>query len=457
VDFVIPRATAATVEGDASSIYGVSLVLQRSKQDSPEESSEDGTPADDTTINIVEEKKKLEGCFHCMDHQAESVLIGVTLISGRNNIIVARDILQNLFQDNVDLQSPAGNDGRPNFDRLISALDGFRVGNENVTKAQKLMEMYSNSSLSCWVDKPINAPRETYNELAGKMMLAALSPIPLALLIVATLLEQKIVFSSTRRSLLLSAVLALKQLLRPLTWCHLFVPYVPEGLAYDLLQYPAPFILGLASDDAGVLGLVRELPSDVTLVDLDVGRVILAPSLNHHAEQGSRSISALRSQVLVLAQNLGNSIGRQVDPESWLCDRPLFPSPDASPSCGHTSPYERLSMVCCSFIEELVAGTTSCCYWIEESVDIDEHKSIGSAVVDPTVLFDEDRFFEVKRWRAIRRQIPDKVLSQQPGSLSADFVLRLDECDLVLEVFLRCQSMNVYISSRRREDMMFSL
>jgi hypothetical protein len=64
----------------------------------------------------------------------------------------------------------------------------------------------------------------------------------------------------------------------------LLVPLVPSALALDLLQYPAPFILGISSEDPGNMDALRSLPADVTLVDLDVGRVILAPSFAHDDE-----------------------------------------------------------------------------------------------------------------------------------------------------------------------------
>jgi hypothetical protein len=66
-----------------------------------------------------------------------------------------------------------------------------------------------------------------------------LSLTPLALLFVTVLLEQK------RRRVLHSASAALADL-----WSHLLVPLVPFSLAGDLIQYPAPFILGVTSEEA---------------------------------------------------------------------------------------------------------------------------------------------------------------------------------------------------------------
>jgi hypothetical protein len=43
------------------------------------------------------------------------------------------------------------------------------------------------------------------------------------------------------------------------------------------------------------------------------------------------------------------------------------------------------------------------------------------------------------------------------GRESTPLALGLDDFDLVLEVFLRCQCMNAYVSSRERNEMIFSL
>jgi hypothetical protein len=269
------------------------------------------------------------------------------------------------------------------------------------------------------------------------------------------------VFSSSRRSVLASAVLALSALLKPLKWCHLLVPCVPASLATDLLQYPAPYILGMASEDPGVMDVIRDLPEDVTLVDLDVGRVILAPSFAHSSELGRgtpnnvETASALRSQVLFLAQSLGNVFGPVLNPELWMCDSVQQVTLSSVGGSQVQHPFDSLLSVCRAFVEELLAGTSSCCYWIEEAF---EHSSHAATSSEPTILFDEDRFFHVKK---IRERAgfdplfrPNEISS---SSTPKQLALSLDSFDLVLELFLRCQSMNDYIGTRRRKDMAFSL
>jgi hypothetical protein len=250
---------------------------------------------------------------------------------------------------------------------------------------------------------------------------------------------------------------------------------VPAALATDLIQYPAPFILGISSEEDENRDLLGSLPTDVTLIDLDVGRVILAPSFGQDNEMVRRSADAeataraLRSQVLYLAQALGSVFGASLRPETWCCDSP---SPKQAPeevgkSWDSATGINSLRTSAQSFIDELLQGmnivtsfafaflfanhllslpegVTSCCYWIEEVA-----QSYGASV-EPTVLFDEDKFFGIKNQRASKA-----CTHLFPKDQNGELALSLDDFDLVLESFLRCQSMSSYISSRPKTEMVY--
>jgi hypothetical protein len=246
-------------------------------------------------------------------------------------------------------------------------------------------------------------------------------------------------------------VTAVTKLLHPFKWEHLVVPLVPSSLARDLLEYPAPFIIGLAAEDEGNLELLNALPDDVTLVDLDVGRVILAPSIAFGDDpsisdfgQNRRSKAlALRSQVLYLAQGLGVVFGTRLRRQAWCGDSPSI-SLSQQDSKNETASFGKLQEICRIILEELVAGTEACCHWIEESQSPDA--PLFQTDVERTVLFDEDRFFQIKNLRAMRKYTP--LFADSPGV--GEFALGLDDFDLVLECFLRCQSMSSYVSTRSK-------
>ena len=83
------------------------------------------------------------------------------------------------------------------------------------------------------------------------------------------------------------------------------------------------------------------------------------------------------------------------------------------------------------------------------------------------MLFDEDRFFHIKNLRAQGQYLPlftgQTPLERKhanedidgPISTEAGLALSLDDFDLILETFLRCQSMSTFVSSRPKKRMAY--
>ena len=233
--------------------------------------------------------------------------------------------------------------------------------------------------------------------------------------------------------MLTAASFGMLQLMKPLKWSHLQVPLVPVSMMNELIHYPAPFMLGCPTDGRESVSILNSLPNDVTLVDLDVGRVILA---SEFANDASRSVEgsgsgeyndisgALRSQVLYLAECLGGAFGVAIKQNSWCVDSPFQAMP--------TDTKASLSM----------SGAD-----IEEEQD----SELTSTAVrnDSAILFDEDQFFHIKNMRAEGRYTP---LIKEPDCIGVtNFTISLDNSDLVLETFLRTQCLSSYISDADKE------
>lgn len=515
-NFLVPRADAAE-DGEETSLYGVSLVFRKVKDQlmpegvhkaslqqkhAPAEiaKSADGTvQEEETTFSEGAASLRSESRMEKMQtgpvfnqrlserkwcdrialeneegtlKQNAAVTLGIALVSKRNTIHAMRETLDMLLEDYLKNSREEGSANKMMVhcaEPLLNILGNFYHADVETNALRGVLEPYLRQSSKAWLERPAFSQKYEFERAAGEQLLQSLSPIPLALMFATALLEQKIVLSSTRRSLLLSATTALQTLLRPLKWCHLVVPVVPTALAADLLQYPAPYILGLPTEPE-VIDLIRDLPQDVTLVDLDVGRVILASSFaqdselygraRHQQHEGNSANivmanrRAVRSQVLYFAQSLGYVFGALLDPGTWLCDRPSLSSRSIVPSAKLHS-FDRLQVFCQNVIGELLAGTTSCCYWVEESLTPNEKTTKNSASLsNPTILFDEDRFFQIKSLRAKKGYQPLFLPRKNNCSRLA---LSPDDFDLVLELFLRGQSMNAYVGSRECEEMLFSL
>jgi len=406
---------------------------------------------EETWVKRVEEEEYRD--------KSSPVAIGIALVSRRNVIFSMRDSLSRLFFDFSRQPGQSLRDARSSTTcgALVELLGACSYQDHEGSVLRVLLEPYLRVASSPWVDRPIAEQQTMFESHALRQLTDCLPPTSLALLFVTAILEQKIIFSSGRRSVLHAASVGLAALLRPLKWSHLLVPMVPGALANDLIQYPAPFILGVPSEDADSMDLLGNLPRDVTLVDLDVGRVILAPDFGRNNDMcrgtadARATARALRSQVLYLAQGLGEVFGKSLRPDSWICDEPSLGSATPGKIKGDdssiTSRLDELRSTAKSFVDELLEGSVSCCYWIEET-----NPAYG-ATVEPTVLFDEDRFFEIKNHRASNAWKP--LFPRQKSSSAGSLALILDDFDLILESFLRCQSMSIYISSRPKKEMFY--
>ena len=474
VNFRIPRGDSGE-DSESSAVFGVSLVLRLVDPSTATDSRKTEfvfDPAFDhaNAASVIETRQEDETLTTLINVPFEAatfneklaempwterfskesgtpVTVGLALLSHHNVILAMRDTLIKL----LSAFSPSSESFT--CGPLADVLGNFAHEDVEPCALQTILDSFVRRAANPWIERPIKSQQHLFEQQAGRLLLQSLPPIPLALTFITALLEQKIVIASSRRSLLLSATEALSRMLHPLRWCHLLVPRVPAALAADLLQYPAPFILGIPSEDAGMIDLIRELPEDVTLVDLDVGRVLLAQSFSHvefgrGTPNNPKTAQALRSQVLYLAQALGGVFGGVSDPETWCCDRPLS---DLDPS-EQASPFDRIRVVCRDFLTELLAGAAACCYWIEEASSSSEHTATPP---EPTVVFDEDRFFHIKSMR--QRHGFRKLYEPSGPAIHASLALSLSDFELVLEVLMRCQSMNAYIATCDKETMAYCI
>jgi len=225
------------------------------------------------------------------------------------------------------------------------------------------------------------------------------------LLFLTALLEQKIVISSKRRSVLLSVSIALRSLLRLLDWTHLFVLLVQLALVEDLVQYPAPFILGIPSDDCSGVELVKSLQDDVTLVNIDVGCMILAQRFAGDfggKDGGLQVVVKLIAHALYLVEGLWTVLGSLQCEMVWCCDSPSLGTVGFGGGGGWDGVEEAIKKVevlrsmTGEFIRELLTGSTICYFWMEGEAQPKPSQQNTVFSGDTSILFDEDRFFHLK-------------------------------------------------------------
>jgi len=67
-------------------------------------------------------------------------------------------------------------------------------------------------------------------------------------ILTAVLLERSLVFVSDNLTILSSAVLGLKTLIKPFQWCYALVPVLPSPLI-DIIDTPQPILVGITRSE----------------------------------------------------------------------------------------------------------------------------------------------------------------------------------------------------------------
>lgn len=390
-------------------------------------------------MNVTEDLTKLNFDLSSKQKCSQMNVIGLALISSENATIGMRTALSLLYDDFCTQKD------RKICTGLVEFLGIFSREVEDHA-LRSLLLPYLSFAESKWIDRPISEQHATYLKTAGGHLLHSLPPVPLALAFLVLLLEQKVIFASSRRSVLTSASIALIELLSPLKWTHLHVPLVPITMMEELLHCPTPFALGVATDDRESASILSSIPADVTLVDLDVGRVLLASEFCLETESTTSDMRLLRSQILYLAEYLGGNFGAAINCSSWSSDSPMQASSEDT-GLQLSGDFGSVSNICEEFISEILLGIPSCCLWMEEKRPSDESFN------DSVIIFDEDRYFSIKSHRA--EGSAPLFASKENMHKERHFALNIEYFDLILETFLRTQCLSTFISKERQDLMLF--
>lgn len=422
-------------------------------------------------INHLNDNRWSDSMNQCAANATEmTTTIGISFISARPVIPAMRSSLSSLAR----ITTNNGINVKPLVD-ILGAASPFNLTpffqqllKDHIVKGSEPFLKHNN--LSHQID--------IFQEECGMHLIQSLPPMSLSLLFLLLLLEQKVVLASERRSLLLSASFAIVKLLGPLEWSHLNVSYVPTSLANDLVHYPAPFLIGVVPSEEREL--LDNLPDDVTLVDLDSSVITLANDMSSANYSTSKATTSnlentqekkLKAQLHSLSKRLGHIVGQEIFPSAWCCDSINYNALNV----GSKTSFFKLKSIFNDFIIELLEGTSSCCYWIEEqaspsiaSASTSTMRNVSSSNPSSntdfsSILFDEDRFYQIKdlRYQAIMEKLRKASTIDHSCNIchgkSSSFTLALDVVgeNFILDAFLRCQGLSTFISSSDKESMIY--
>lgn len=97
----------------------------------------------------------------------------------------------------------------------------------------------------------------------------------------------------------------IKQAIHPLKWCHIYAPVVPHRMGKELLDCPAPYLLGIqqptASEHFNSMTITTTTDDNVILIDLDRNVVRMSLSLMEMVDCSMRLVDKIAA---ILTPNL---------------------------------------------------------------------------------------------------------------------------------------------------------
>lgn len=217
-----------------------------------------------------------------------------------------------------------------------------------------------------------------------EMVLRALNPRNFVTILIAFILEHKIVVISSRLTLLTAFGELLKLIISPMRWSHIYIPIVPVELSSQLLQCPTPFFVGMHREyfDGSVVS------PDICLVDMD-NDIIRTPQ-----ELGKAPLAGRR---------LARSLDRILRPALYHCDDAILEpsifealtydsknfSIELSPICASVGMVlsREIIRLCKLFVADILLGVEECCAYA-----IDHNEVV--------IAFDETMFAGFKQYRS---------------------------------------------------------
>jgi hypothetical protein len=91
-------------------------------------------------------------------------------------------------------------------------------------------------------------------------------------ILTAVLLERSLIFVSDNVTIISSAILGLKTLIKPFDWCYALIPVLPSPLI-DILDTPQPILVGISPKDYENIDLTDDEKSYKTWIFLDENRI----------------------------------------------------------------------------------------------------------------------------------------------------------------------------------------
>lgn len=178
-------------------------------------------------------------------------------------------------------------------------------------------------------------------------LLEYLDPFTLLNVITSILLERRVIFVSSKLSVLSSCVQGVVALLYPFVWQHVFIPVLPLGMI-QFVCAPVPFVVGLLQHHLPDLEAYSDAMEEVLLVDIDSSN-ILPPAVDYRLLPEDL-IREFNTSLHLAARALKKS-GKRKDKDK---DKEKDKDKDEEPTSAESVAQQFLELGCVDFLAQLM-------------------------------------------------------------------------------------------------------
>jgi len=285
-------------------------------------------------------------------------------------------------------------------------------------EAMLVRDLFNHEKIGEALENCIQKPQELRDmeEIEGmelQVLFEAFSCEEVIRLFESCLLERKILLVSRRYSALTFICEAIKSILSPLEWSHVYAPILPRRMLGHL-ECPTPFIIGIHKDYA----FKRDFPFllDAVVVDLDIGTVQL-PTVSGSTSQIGPGVPPPDAEIpFSLRGQLLEQLHALTRPALAACDRldGLLPS-----SFKARFPTKEIKEAFQATIHALLDRAPQCCVPVPfpgDSITVFDEKAFD-AYWEPSQL---PFITSMMRSQAVSSYLAQVTLSATPPTLGTD-------------------------------------
>jgi hypothetical protein len=200
---------------------------------------------------------------------------GVCILSKFALVDLLRERLAEGYEFLIELETIARQKATTSEQQASVGAEPFRLDKKVVSKISRSVafEPLSSQALPTLTLDAAPVPPLPRLDHSIRLLFDTLDVATVIRVFAAVLLESRVLFVSTHLSVLMRVCEAMRAIMFPLLWPHVYLPVLPRRML-QYLECPTPFIFGVSKDSLEEAMRAELISDDVLVVDVDKGCIV---------------------------------------------------------------------------------------------------------------------------------------------------------------------------------------